>query len=65
MSDERLLEDSAEELFEEAPCGYLATRLDGTIVKVNRTFEAWTGRDRADLLEKARFQDLLSPGGRI
>jgi sigma-B regulation protein RsbU (phosphoserine phosphatase) len=60
-----LLEDSAEALFEEAPCGYISTSLDGTIIQVNRTFEAWTGRAREDLLEKVRFQDLLSPGGRI
>jgi len=61
----RLLEDSAQELFEDAPCGYLTTRLDGTIVKVNRTFETWTGRAREDLLDRVRFQELLSAGGRI
>jgi PAS domain S-box-containing protein len=59
------LEDSAEELFEEAPCAYLSTRLDGTIVQVNRTFERWTGRSREDLLGRVRFQELLTPGGRI
>jgi sigma-B regulation protein RsbU (phosphoserine phosphatase) len=55
---------SAEELFEDAPCGYLTTRMDGTIVRVNRTFEAWTGRQRETLLG-TRFRDLLTPGGRI
>ena len=55
----------ADELFEDAPCGYLATRLDGTIVRVNRTFEQWTGLSRADLVERRRFQDLLTVGGRI
>lgn len=65
MIDETLLDDSAEDLFEDAPCGYLSTRLDGTIVKVNRTFEAWTGRDRDELLGHTRFQDLLAPGARI
>lgn len=63
--DARLLEDSAEELFEDAPCGYLSTRLDGTIVQVNRTFERWTGRSREELLEQIRFQELLTAGGRI
>jgi phosphoserine phosphatase RsbU/P len=63
--EDELLEDSAEELFEDAPCGYLSTRLDGTIVKVNRTFEHWTGLARADLLGGRRFQDLLTAGGRI
>jgi PAS domain S-box-containing protein len=59
------VEETAEELFEEAPCGYLTTLPDGTIVRVNRTFERWTGLDRRQLLGSARFQDLLSAGGRI
>ena len=65
MIDDALLEDTAEDLFEDAPCGYLSTRLDGTIVKVNRTFETWTGLARGELLERRRFQELLAPGGRI
>ena len=65
MIDDSLLEDAAEDLFEDAPCGYLSTRLDGTIVKVNRTFEAWTGFDRGELLGRKRFQQLLAPGARI
>ncbi|HEY2438354.1 MAG TPA: SpoIIE family protein phosphatase, partial [Solirubrobacteraceae bacterium] len=60
-----LLEDTAEELFEDAPCGYVSTRLDGTIIQVNRTFETWLGRSREELLGRVRFQELLSPGGRI
>jgi len=60
-----LPEDSAEDLFEHAPCGYLSTLPDGTIVRVNRTFEAWTGLRREELVGARRFQDLLSPGGRI
>jgi sigma-B regulation protein RsbU (phosphoserine phosphatase) len=58
-------EDSAEDLFEHAPCGYLSTLPDGTIVRVNRTFEEWTGLRREELVGARRFQDLLSPGGRI
>ena len=64
-ADDPLLEDSAEELFEGAPCGYLTTRLDGSIIKVNRTFETLTGLDRDELLAGRRFQDLLTAGGRI
>jgi PAS domain S-box-containing protein len=62
---DELVADSAEELFEAAPCGYLTTTTDGTIVRVNRTFEELAGRERADLLGKRRFQDLLTAGGRI
>ena len=58
-------EERAEDLYEDAPCGYLSTLIDGTIMKVNRTFETWTGHDRQDLLRKRRFDDLLTAGGRI
>jgi len=64
-STEKLPEDSAEDLFENAPCGYLSTLPDGTIARVNRTFEEWTGLRREELVGARRFQDLLSPGGRI
>jgi PAS domain S-box-containing protein len=56
--------DATEELFEDAPCGYVTTRPDGTIVRVNRTFEGWLGMTREELADR-RFQDLLSPGGQI
>jgi sigma-B regulation protein RsbU (phosphoserine phosphatase) len=62
---EGLLEESAEELFETAPCGYLTTALDGTILRVNRAFEELTGLERAELLANRRFQDLLTAGARI
>jgi PAS domain S-box-containing protein len=58
-------EQSAEELFEEAPCGYLTTTPDGTILQVNRTLERWLGVGRDDLVGRRRFVDLLSPGSRI
>lgn len=56
--------DSAEELYESAPCGYLSAEPDGTIVRVNQTFLDWTGHERETVLG-ARLQDLLTPGGRI
>lgn len=59
------LELGAADLFENAPCGYISTTLDGTLVKVNRTFEQMIGIDREELLGKRRFQELLTPGGRI
>jgi PAS domain S-box-containing protein len=63
--DDAVRDDSVDDLFENAPCGYLATAADGTIVRVNRTLEDLTGFDRAALLDGRRFQDLLTPGGRI
>ena len=60
-----LLEESAEELYEDAPCGYISTLPDGTIMRVNRTFEEWTGHTREAMVGRVRFQDLLTGGGRI
>jgi sigma-B regulation protein RsbU (phosphoserine phosphatase) len=62
---EDLFSDTAEDLFENAPVGYLATDPDGTIRQVNRTFETLTGLAREDLVGRARFRDLLAPGARI
>lgn len=62
--DDSLIEEDASVLYEEAPCGYLYTRPDGTLLRVNATFVEWTGYDRSELLGR-RFQDLLNVGGRI
>lgn len=62
---EALLEDDPEELYDSAPCAYLSTRPDGTIVKVNRTFQTWTGYQGVDLVGRRRFSELLAPGDRI
>lgn len=63
--DDVLLQETAEDLFETALCGLLATRLDGTILRVNQTFESWTGCHRDELVDHRRFQDLLAAGARI
>ncbi|MEU9543364.1 SpoIIE family protein phosphatase [Streptomyces mirabilis] len=60
-----LLEDSAEDLYESAPCGYLSTLLDGTIAKINTTLLNWLGHQRGDLVGRKTFSDLLTVGGRL
>lgn len=60
-----LLEESAEDLFEHAPCGYLSTLPGGAIVRVNQTLADWIGRARDSLLAGATFQTLLTVGSRI
>jgi phosphoserine phosphatase RsbU/P len=60
-----LLEDSAEDLYENAPCGYLSTFLDGQIAKINTTLLNWLGYTREQLVGRRYFADLLTVGGRI
>ena len=59
-----LLEEDAQDLYEQAPCGYLSTLPDGTIVKVNQTFLDWIGAPR-EAIDGRKFQTLLTVGGRI
>lgn len=62
---EALLEDDAEELYDNAPCAYLSALPDGTIAKANATFLRWTGYEREAVVGRRRFQELLPPGDRI
>jgi signal transduction histidine kinase/CheY-like chemotaxis protein len=59
-----LQEDGAEELFEHAPCGYLVTHADGTILRANATFYHMVGREPGSLTG-AIFADQLTIPGRI
>ncbi|MFJ1610925.1 PP2C family protein-serine/threonine phosphatase [Streptomyces sp. NPDC088253] len=60
-----LLEDSAEELYESAPCGYLSTLMDGTIAKINTTLLGWLGLEKEAVVGRMRFTDLLTVGGKL
>ncbi len=60
-----LLDETAEDLYENAPCGYLSTLPDGVILRANQTFLTWTGYTREELLSGRRLQDLLTVGGKI
>ncbi|MFI5829114.1 PP2C family protein-serine/threonine phosphatase [Streptomyces sp. NPDC051578] len=60
-----LLEDSADDLYESAPCGYLSTLLDGTIAKINDTLLTWLGRSREEVVGRMRFADMLTVGGKL
>lgn len=61
MSDET---EDFEDLYENAPCGYLSLRSSGVIFKANKTFSQWTGY-APDELAGNRFHDLLNVAGRI
>lgn len=60
MAPQHIVED----LYENAPCGQLATGPDRRILSVNETLVRWLGRSRGDLLGSP-FTDLLSVGSRI
>ncbi|MFI9011856.1 PP2C family protein-serine/threonine phosphatase [Actinosynnema sp. NPDC053489] len=59
------MEDTADDLYDNAPCGYLSTSLDGRITRVNETLLRWLGYEREQLVGRLRFADLLSVGGKL
>jgi sigma-B regulation protein RsbU (phosphoserine phosphatase) len=56
--------EDLEDLYENAPCGYLSIRPDGRIYKVNVTFSTWMGVSADHLIGKS-LHDLLNIAGRI
>jgi sigma-B regulation protein RsbU (phosphoserine phosphatase) len=59
-----ILSGSAEDLYENAPCGYIVARPDRRIISVNATLSQWLGYERNTLIGKP-FTDLLAVGSRI
>ena len=64
MSEPDHIEEDLQDLYENAPCGYLSLRTDGRIVKANQTFCRWTGYAADELIGK-RLHDFLNIAGRI
>jgi PAS domain S-box-containing protein len=58
--DGRPRDDNLEEIYEEAPCGHVSTSPEGVVVRVNKTFAAWTGYSAEELLAGKPFVELLS-----
>ena len=65
LLDETLLLETAEDLYEHAPCGYVSTLPDGTFARVNQTFLNWTGYSRDELVGPRSLQDLLPLAGKV
>jgi sigma-B regulation protein RsbU (phosphoserine phosphatase) len=63
-SDRDTQTEDLEDLYENAPCGYLSLGPDGLIIKSNKTLSRWLGIPAQDLLGK-RMRDLLNTAGRI
>jgi sigma-B regulation protein RsbU (phosphoserine phosphatase) len=64
LSDPDHFEEDLEDLYENAPCGYLSLRTDGRIAKANQTFCQWTGYAPDDLIGK-RLHDFMDIPGRV
>lgn len=59
-----LAKEELEDLYENAPCGYMSVDPDGTIVKANATLASWMSFEGRSLSGK-RLGDLLNIAGRI
>jgi sigma-B regulation protein RsbU (phosphoserine phosphatase) len=57
-------DEDFEDLYQNAPFGYLSMRPDGRLLRVNATLLGWTGHT-ADQLTDKRFHDLLTTGTRL
>jgi len=58
------LDEDLEDLYQNAPSGYLSLRPDGRIAKANQTFCRWTGYAPEEVVGK-RLHDFLNIAGRI
>ncbi|MDP2042262.1 MAG: ATP-binding protein [Algoriphagus sp.] len=57
--------ENAEDLYQNAPFGYMTVRADGLIVNVNATLLKWLDYEWEEILLQKSFQDLLDMGGKI
>lgn len=64
MNNNHPADSDFEDLYENAPCGYLPVRPDGRIDRANRTLADWMGYPPDDL-PGMRLSDLLNNAGRI
>ena len=58
-------EESALEVYEDAPCGYLSALPDGLISQINQTLLTWLGYTRDEIIGKLKWTDFLTMGGKI
>ena len=58
-------EESAEDLYENAPFGYISFLADGTIFKINKTLLDLLGFEREEIVQVKKIQNLFRIGGKI
>ena len=64
MNNQPYVED-ADELYQQAPFGYLTMQADGLIVNINTTLLEWLGYKKSEVVNTKSFQDLLGMGEKI
>jgi PAS domain S-box-containing protein len=47
-------------LFDNAPCGYHAVDEGGYFIRINKTFAAWLGYEKEELIGKMKFSDIVA-----
>lgn len=57
--------ENIEDIYQNAPCGYLSTNVDGIIVQINNTLLSWLGYERQEIISNKRLDNLLNVGGKI
>ncbi|MBZ9627414.1 PAS domain S-box protein [Psychroflexus sp. CAK1W] len=57
--------ESAEDLYQNAPFGYLSMRNDGLIVNINATLLKWLGYASDEIIMQKSFHELLTVGGKM
>ena len=62
---EREFRETFQELYDDAPIGYLTVRPDGAIVRANRTLLLWSERTLDEIKGKLWSQTLLSHAGHL
>lgn len=63
--NDALVHDDPVLLYERAPCGFMSTSPDGTVLKANETLLTWLGYPAEELVGRRRFIDLLTVGGKL
>jgi PAS domain S-box-containing protein len=58
-------QETADEFYNQAPCGYFSHLSDGTIIKINDTLLEWLGYTREEVLGKIPWTDFLTMGSKI
>ena len=64
MSSSKHIDSDLEDLYENAPCGYLSLGPDGKVIRVNATLCNWLGKTPGELIG-TRLRDLLNVAGSI